>query len=64
MYWRASKDMDEPVNARTLIYKSDFLTMFYCVRHCSMGCVLLYLSMFSCFKPNRILEIKEENVSI
>ena len=56
--------MDEPVNARSLIYKSDFLTMFYCVRHCSMGCVLLYLSMFSCFKPNRMLEIKEENVFI
>ena len=62
MFLRASKDQEEPVHASM---QSDLCTCFpnwfYSVRHSGMGCVLLYLSMFSCFKPNCMRELKEEN---
>ena len=50
MYLPASKYLDEPAHTRSLIDASAFLTV---VRHSSMEWVLLYLSMFSGFKPNR-----------
>ena len=49
MHFRASKGLDEPAHARSLISASAFLAVFSIVDRYSMGCVLMYLSMFSCF---------------
>ena len=49
---RVSEYLDEPAHARSRIYASAILTVFYIVRRSSMTCVLLYLNMFSCIKPN------------
>ena len=52
MYLGSSKDPDEPAHTRSLINASSFLTVLHCIYRSSMGCVLLYLFLFSGLKPN------------
>ena len=54
MYLRASKDLDEPTHARSLLYSPAFLTVF----------TLYVMGVFNCicliflFKPNNTRKIK------